>query len=416
MRQQKQYDAARFLSLAIAAMCAPSVFAQDTPSTPPESAAHGEPDRGDRTLHPPSAISEIVADRVSDPRPYYTREVEGIPETTDERPITIDGQLQFRYMYTKQNRENVEDASGFQFRRARVGIEGAVNEWIEYSIEGAFGRNDGVLSLNDATILFKLSDEVGLKFGRFRPEFYREEMVSSKRQVLVDRSLLQSAFGLPRTYGVQLAWEGEWLRAAAGVADQTGDYGPDEDFVYTARVEALLEGKFKYLRDFSAEPDHKLAVMVGAGLLYLDNNLRDNEEPADDLRGNILRWTVDLSAKHQGLSGFAAVVGSQGGEDDEGSVNQYGFLVQGAWRFDPRWEVALRYEYGDADQRAKDLSIISLGLNHYIADHSLKWQNDIGFALNEVNGFWSSTSRGWLTDRSGNDGQIVFRSQLQLLF
>ena len=84
------------------------------------------------------------------------------------------------------------------------------------------------------------------------------------------------------------------------------------------------------------------------------------------------------------FSGFAAVVGSQGGEDDEGSVNQYGFLVQGAWRFDPRWEVALRYEYGDADQRAQDLSIISLGLNHYIADHSLKWQNDIGFALNEL--------------------------------
>jgi hypothetical protein len=355
-----------------------------------------------------------------DERPFYTREIEGIPPELGPgggRPLTIDGRIQFRYMYTKQNRQDVEDASGFSLRRTRVGVEGSVVDWIEYSIEGTFGRDDGLMTLNDATMLFKLTDEVNLKAGRFRPLFYREEDVSSKRQALVDRSLIQSAFGLPRTYGVQLEWEGEWLRAAGGLADQTGDYGPDEDFVYTARLDALLEGKFRYFRSFSADLDQKPGIMVGAGLLLVDQDLRDEEEPPEGLSGDVVRWTVDVSAVYQGLSAFAAVVGSQGLEDERGDgVNQYGVLVQGAWRLSDAWELAARYEYGDADQLAKDLSIVTVGVNYYIADHALKWQNDVGFALNEVNGFWSSTSRGWLTDRAGNDGQIVFRSQVQLLF
>jgi hypothetical protein len=397
-------------------LCCGAAVAQETKDKP-KAQPTADPNTESEKAEPEKDFtSEIFANRSPETRPFYTREFEVIPPTDTLPPLTIEGQLQFRYMYTKQNRDNVEDASGFGFRRARLGVEGKVTDSIEYSIEGAFGRDDGFFTLNDATINFKLPRDFGFRIGRFRPNFYREEDVSSKRQILVDRTLLQGAFGLPRTVGVALDWEGEWLRAAAGVADQTEDFGFDESFVYTLRSDVLLDGKWKYFRSFSAEPDQKLGIMAGAGLLYLDNSLSEGGV-SSEIAGEVFRWTVDVSAVYQGLSGFAAVVGSQGGEtENEDGVNQYGFLVQGAWRMDETWEVAARYEYGDADQLAKDLSLITLGVNYYIADHALKWQNDIGFALNEVNGFWSSSSRGWLTDRAGNDGQIVFRSQIQLLF
>jgi hypothetical protein len=358
--------------------------------------------------------AELFADS-AERRPYYTREIEGIPLPDELPPLTIEGQLQFRFTSTNQTREDQEHSTGFSFRRARIGVEGVVTDSIEYSIEGAFGRDDGLFALNDATIVFKLSDDLRFKLGRFRPFFYREEDVSSKRQIFVDRTLLQSVFGLPRTYGAQIEWEGDWLRASAGVADQTHDFEVDEDFVYTVRSDVLLEGKWKQFRTFSAPPDQELAIMAGVGLLYLESSL--SESGTGDVLGSVVRWTADVTAMRKGLSAFAAVVGSQGGEDARGDgVNQYGFSVQGSWRMNETWELAARYEYGDADQLAKDMSIITLGVNYYIADHALKWQNDIGFALNEVNGFWSSTTRGWLTDRAGDDGQIVFRSQIQLLF
>ena len=46
----------------------------------------------------------------------------------------------------------------------------------------------------------------------------------------------------------------------------------------------------------------------------------------------------------------------------------------------------------------------------------MKWQADVGFGFNEVASIWSTSSAGWRTDPTDDDGQIVFRTQVQLLF
>ena len=56
------------------------------------------------------------------------------------------------------------------------------------------------------------------------------------------------------------------------------------------------------------------------------------------------------------------------------------------------------------------------GFNWYFRGHNLKWTNDIGYAFNGVAPSWASSGTGWRPDGLGEDGQIVFRSQIQVLF
>ena len=66
---------------------------------------------------------------------------------------------------------------------------------------------------------------------------------------------------------------------------------------------------------------------------------------------------------------------------------------------------------------------MTFGVNRYFSGHSIKWTSDIGWGLNEVTSTWGDgflggggDIAGWRTDTAGNDGQIVIRTQLQLLF
>ncbi len=51
-----------------------------------------------------------------------------------------------------------------------------------------------------------------------------------------------------------------------------------------------------------------------------------------------------------------------------------------------------------------------------LMEHRLKLTVDGGYGFNEVTDFWSSSATGWRTDDAGQNGQIVVRGQLQVLF
>ena len=74
----------------------------------------------------------------------------------------------------------------------------------------------------------------------------------------------------------------------------------------------------------------------------------------------------------------------------------------------------IRYEWADFDSSGvEDLSVVTVGLNHYI-NSKIKLTADVGFGLDAVN--MGSSGVGWRSDAGDDDGQIAFRSQLQLLF
>ena len=104
-------------------------------------------------------------------------------------------------------------------------------------------------------------------------------------------------------------------------------------------------------------------------------------------------------------------------------LDQYGVVVQAGYFVSDQWELFGRYEWGDDDTAGPDLSILTAGVNYFFAGHRLKWGADVGVALNEVTGTWGDgfigaggDLAGWRTDAPGEKGQVVIRSQIQLLF
>ena len=103
-------------------------------------------------------------------------------------------------------------------------------------------------------------------------------------------------------------------------------------------------------------------------------------------------------------------------DEDVADASPLGVVVQGGVFLTDDWELFARYEYGDADDDSEDLSVITFGVNKYWSKHAMKWTTDLGFGIDEVSGNWDKTSVGWREDAPGEDGQFVFRTQLQLLF
>jgi hypothetical protein len=96
-----------------------------------------------------------------------------------------------------------------------------------------------------------------------------------------------------------------------------------------------------------------------------------------------------------------------------GIVGQVGMYVA------PKWELFLRGEYMQAENRGgniafADLGIFTLGANYYIEGQDVKWTSDVGFSVTPVSFFFANNLAGWRPDT--NDGEIVFRTQLQLQF
>ncbi len=81
------------------------------------------------------------------------------------------------------------------------------------------------------------------------------------------------------------------------------------------------------------------------------------------------------------------------------------------------WEVFTRYEWSDFDSTGvADLSIVTVGAVRYYNGNMIKWTTDVGVGLNPVAPEFASTPLGWRGDAPGENGQVVVRSQLQLLF
>ncbi len=334
-----------------------------------------------------------------------------------ESPIEVSGQVQFRYIvgHEDEPRDNAkDDVVGFQMRRLKVGVDGKVADGkFEYSISGAFGRGNGQATLDDATLTYIFSESTKLRMGKFRPPFLREEAISSKRQLLVERSIIEGGFGQDRLQGVALAYEQAPYRFVLGAMDGGVDFGVNQIWTFSARAEAMLEGRFKEMRDFTSFPeDDDEATMIGVSLLYLDRELDD---PADT-DAQSTRFNLDISREDEGVNLFAAFIADRFTQDAEDDRMQLGFLVQGGVFVTAKTELVARYEWATTDDGRADLSVLTGGFNYYINEHALKLTGDLGYAFNEVSGFWDSTGTGWRRDRTGDDGQVVARLQFQLLF
>lgn len=390
--------------------------------------------------------------------------------------LNISGQIQARYVLNLRDGQRDQPSadlsngddnneSGFEFRRTKIQFSGHIADpRLTYAIQLAVDRSDNVAVADKIVIGYQLTDTIGIEFAEDKGPFTREELTSSKYQLAVERSYVQEFFTLDKVQMIQVKWHDEsvadgMIKVAAALSDglrsgegsggsnpftQSGDVhgdvdgdssddtpgvdksfdGDRSDFAFTARIDVKIMGDWDQMRDFTSWPGEDSALFVGGAIHWEQGETGDNFHNND-----FFSWTVDASYEMNGLNLFGAFYMTHTDNESAGvggtadnDLDPWAFVLQAGYNIpmgDDSIEPFVRYEYLDSDNFYSgsddgEVSILTFGVNYYLEKHNAKFTFDVMFALDEVPA--SSSGAGILSDASGEDGQIVIRSQFQLLF
>ena len=189
---------------------------------------------------------------------------------------------------------------------------------------------------------------------------------------------------------------------------------PDTDFAFTVRGEWLAMGTWDQFMDFTSPSGEETGVMVGGAIHWQTSE--DDSPAVVDVETLIL--TLDGSFEFGGGSLFASYTYADQDVPTGapfGDLEQSAILVQGGYYITDEWEGFLRYEWADLDATTlEDVNILTVGATRYFAGHNAKWTTDLGFAMDEVS--LAPGITGYRDDGPDEDGQVVIRTQLQIVF
>jgi hypothetical protein len=331
--------------------------------------------------------------------------------------LKLNGQLQTRFIYNYQDNSPVDnDRWGFENTRTKLFFSGNVvnPDWMYY-IEADFTES-GTFTLDDAYITYNYGNGWKAMMGQFKAPILREELVHSRYQLAVERSWLNEYFTGGRTQGIAVDYRGDQFHFTGSYNDGANTPNTpwstrDTEFSFTGRAEVLFQGTWDQFNDFTSWQNEETGFLLGGALHY---QVQEYGTPAPD-ELTVLLATIDASVEFGGANLFGAFVYRNLDDDAMLSSDQFGFLVQGGFFLNEDWELFGRYEFADLDMEGvDDANLVTIGVNRYWAQHGLKWTTDVGFGIDTVPA--TSTITGWREDSVDEDGQIVVRTQLQLLF
>ena len=390
--------------------------------------------------------------------------------------LKVTGQLQTRWVlnYTKVNFDNrntgLENSPkttwGFQIRRAKVRFQGNVIDpsW-KYQINGEFNPLSGRYDFAEALIQKVFDNGMVLTMGQFKTPWLREELVSSSRQLAVERSVVNELFTQDRAIGLQLSYRADDWSIAASYNNGQRTLIPDQTrytnfstsptkWAFSSRFQWKLAGDWSDFKGFTGSMGQEEAVMLGVAVMGQQYNATSGADnlfgyELEDLTGfaadltfaNSTVWgvTADISAKYENLTLFAAGIIQRynvKGTDNSGTpfeltpYTPWGLVVQGGYSLNEKWELFTRYEYGNAavDQVATkrgpqttdplyteggNVSILTVGANWFL-NSKVKFTTDWGINFADNLSTFKDAGDGWRS--SGSPDQWVLRAQLQLLF
>lgn len=371
--------------------------------------------------------------------------------------LNVSGQIQFRYIATflDDDAPGVDDFDqGFQTRRTKLAFSGHVfDPNLFYKVQGAFRRDGGAgagggdFQLEDAYVGYKWDNGWMARWGQFKLPFLREELVSSSKQLAVERSVVNEEYNQDYSQGIEAGWQGDWARFALafsdGFASRNSDIGADPaDYAFTGRVEFLLGGDWKQFEDFTSFRGSDFAWMIGvAGHYEKGPDIDGSSDPAQVIPG--IPWfalaTADISVEGDGWNLFGAVIYQHFDNDQDGAASvdsdDFGFVAQGGVFLTEELELFGRYDHllpdgdrggavpvpGSTDDAFKT---ITAGVNYYMHGHAAKFTFDVAWYLDDT----SSTALGAIGLGPGGlnsgtgllpsteENQFSIRAQFQLLF
>jgi len=352
----------------------------------------------------------------------------------DSFRLNIKGQLQLRFVASLQ--DDTADPSGddtvygFENTRTRFSFGGHVVDpsW-KYFIWAGWTGNGSSLLL-DAWVSKDLGDGWSIKVGQFKLPTWQEWTLSETRQQFVERSVLDARFSQLYAQGVMASYAADNLRAHFAFSDglrswnnpyneapgATGlGFDNATEYAFTGRVEWLLAGDWAGATDFNGFRGDEATSVIGGGIHYQ----RDEYGTASS-ETELIEFNIDGNFQFDGANVYGAFIWRSLDDGDSIDRDEMGLLVQGGYFLADDLELIARYEWGDLDGGGgvggDDLGILTVGATRFWARHALKWTTDVGVAFDPVDAQWLGGSRGFRADSEGEDGQVVIRSQLQLLF
>lgn len=347
--------------------------------------------------------------------------------------LKINVQLQARWLYN--DAENKDSQHGFEQRRTKVKFSGhAVDSSWVYKIVPTWSRNGGS-STEDAWVGKNFEDGSWFKFGQFRQRFLRESIVSSGKQLTVERSMLENAFTYGWSQGIEFGWKNDDTNFVVQYTDGPNEFNttalvaPTNAWVARAefRFGEAVWNDFNYL---TSQSGGEQGWLIGVAYENYDTDngtLEYGNANANKSHG----WTADVSYRADGWNVFGYVVQTTGKNTVNGNeVESSGWLLQGGFLFNDNTELFAQYQEGEVDGSNMDMDAIRIGLNYWpnAGSNNIKWTTDVAWAGKTMtNGAgvggaptpsadWISPGNGWRTDNVGDKNQTLIRTQLQILF
>jgi hypothetical protein len=334
--------------------------------------------------------------------------------------LKLKGQVQVRYVANLRDNSGDDDTEyGFEVRRSKLEFSGnIVDQSWGYKVRGAFDRAGGGFELEDAYIEKKL-DNMTVRVGQFKPQYLREENISSARQQAADRSLANERYNQDYAQGVQVAYAQDNFKVSGMVHDgfgsrNTSAVAQTSEFAFSGRADVLIAGNWKQFDDYAGWRGQEYGARVGGGFYFQKAAYGTAAANEAEVTG----FTVDTQVEGDGWNVAAAFIYRSTDNGVAASVDEMAFVLQGGYFFTDNTELFARYEWGDDDgtDGFEDLSVITAGVNHYFDKHNAKLTVDVVFGLDPIGGDFASSGAGIQTDAANQDGQVAIRGQFQLLF
>jgi len=349
--------------------------------------------------------------------------------------LTIAGQIQFRYIFNFENNDDDRQDDGFQLRRVKIGFGGHVTAGLRWDYEVVLNAAGGATTqgdviLDDAKFGTQLSDALRIDAGKFKLPFAREELISSRRMLAVERSIVNEIFTLERSEQIQLSYKSDMILLRGSISDGSGnsvtgsnefsDIGNDEvEIALTGRVDVKLMGDWEQAADSTAWRGQPNGLFLGGAVHFQSGDGRnDNIGPAVS---NNFVWTIDALFESNGLGVMAAVFGSHTDPDAGSNSDIYGVTLEVSYLINDNWQPFIRGEWANLkDDGGDDCNLaFTAGVNYYFKGHDAKFTADVLWLADTADTVGASLSGTGLGFSDGDDhGQdnLLLRLQFQLLF
>jgi hypothetical protein len=349
-----------------------------------------------------------------------------IRNASDTFSLKFNGMAQVRYIYSQA--DGVTDFHRFSLRRTDLYFTGHFLDESWTYVLGTEAGPDGTFATDDVYIAKAFTEGTWGQAGQFSTPFLRETLISSTRQLTVERSLVSKYFSTNNSTGILYGAENNLFKWEAAAVNGYFEHDPDDNedvvdhefqsgltYAFISRLEFKPFGDWREFRGFNSFGENDTGLLIGvAGAYQRDNDEADIEETSG---------TVDVTLQGGGWSTFAMVAATKDRINDENT--SYGAQIQGGLFVDEdrdTVELFSRYEWGDSSAHApehlpetdsEDLSVLTAGFNYYIYPRHLKLTTDFGYAFSSMGENWADETDGWRV--SDESGQWVGRMQLQLV-